>query len=285
MLPELSRVNRLSAEIYRLLIRPLENDLQSNQIETLVFVLSGSLRNIPMSVLYDRQQEQYLVEKYAISLAPGLQLVDTQPTYSSSLKVLAAGISQERLVEGQGFTSLVNVKQELEQIQLITANSEELLNGQFTKTNLQKELSNNSFSVLHLATHSQFSSKLEETFILAWEQLLKIEDLVNLLQTNYSNNLNSIRLLVLSSCQTAKGDRLATLGLAGITVRAGVSSTIATLWSVDDLATTQIMYRFYEELNSGVPQAKAVQKAQLAFLEQEKRPYFWAPFVLLGNWL
>ena len=280
-----SQVNQLSEEIYELLIRPLENDLKNNAIETLVFVLDSSLRNIPMSILYDRQQQQYLVEKYAISLAPGLQLVETQPIYNSSIKVLAAGISQERLIEGRGFTSLINVKQELSQIRSSINNSAELLNSEFTKANLQNKLENNSFSILHLATHSQFSSQLEDTFILAWEQLLKIEDLVNLLQTNYSSNLDPIQLLVLSACQTAKGDRLATLGLAGITVRAGVSSTIATLWSVDDFSTTQIMDQFYEELNKGVPKAKAIQKAQLAFLNQEKRPYFWAPFVLLGNWL
>jgi CHAT domain-containing protein len=238
-----------------------------------------------MSILYDRQQQQYLVEKYAISLAPGLQLVETKPIYNSPIKVLAAGISQKRLVEGQEFALLTNVKQELSQIQARTTNSKELLNDKFTQANLQNELKDSSFSILHLATHSQFSSKLEDTFILAWERLLKIEDLVNLLQTNYSNNLNPIQLLVLSACQTAKGDELAALGLAGITVRAGVNSTMATLWSVDDLSTTQIMNQFYEELNNGVPIAKAIQKAQLTFLNQEKRPYFWAPFILLGNWL
>ncbi|MGL5078812.1 MAG: CHAT domain-containing protein, partial [Waterburya sp.] len=287
-LPDVTRtseVNKLSEEIYELLIRPLENDLQDNKIETLVFVLDSSLRNIPMSILYDRQQQQYLVEKYAISLAPGLQLVEAKPIYNSPIKVLAAGISQRRLVEGQEFASLMNVKQELSQIQARTTNSKELLNNQFTQASLQNELQNNSFSILHLATHSQFSSKLEDTFILAWERLLKIEDLVNLLQTNYSNNLNPIQLLVLSACQTAKGDQLAALGLAGITVRAGVNSTMATLWSVDDLSTTQIMNQFYEELNNGVPKAKALQKAQLAFFNQEKRPYFWASFILLGNWL
>ncbi len=287
-LPDVTRtseVNKLSEEIYELLIRPLENDLQDNKIETLVFVLDSSLRNIPMSILYDRQQQQYLVEKYAISLAPGLQLVEAKPIYNSPIKVLAAGISQKRLVEGQEFASLMNVKQELSQIQARTTNSKELLNNQFTQARLQNELQDNSFSILHLATHSQFSSKLEDTFILAWERLLKIEDLVNLLQTNYSNNLNPIQLLVLSACQTAKGDQLAALGLAGITVRAGVNSTMATLWSVDDLSTTQIMNQFYKELNNGVPKAKAIQKAQLAFLNQEKRPYFWAAFILLGNWL
>ncbi len=279
-----AQVNQFSGEIYNWLIRPLENELQSSEIETLVFVLDSSLRNVPMSVLYDRQQQQYLVEKYAISLAPGLQLVESEPIYNSPIKVLAAGISQKRLTEGRAFNSLINVKQELSQIRSNTVKSKELLNEQFTKANLQKELVNNSFSVLHLATHSQFSSQLDNTFILAWEQLLKIEDLVNILQINYSNNRNPIELMVLSACQTAKGDQLAVLGLAGITVQAGAGSTIATMWSVDDLSTTKIMSQFYKELNNGLSKAKAMQKAQITFLNQEKRPYFWAPFLLLGNW-
>ncbi len=287
-LPDITRtsqVNELSQQIYDWLIRPLENDLKNSKIETLIFVLDGSLRNIPMSILYNRQRQQYLIEEYAVALAPSLQLIAPKPINNSPIKILAAGLSKKRLVEGREFTPLINVKQELSQIQSEVSNTEELLDSKFTKTNLQARLRKTSFSVLHLATHSQFSSNLKETFILAWDRLLRVEDLVDLLQTNYSNDLNPIELLVLSACQTAKGDQLASLGLAGITVRAGASSTLATLWSADDLSTTQIMNQFYQELNNGMTKAKALQKAQLAFLNQEKRPCFWAPFVLVGNWL
>ena len=280
-----SQVNRLSQQIYEWLITPLENDLRNSQIETLVFVPDSYFRNIPMSVLYDRRQQQYLIEKYAIAVAPSLQLVDSKPSGNFSLEVLTAGISQKRLIEGQEFSPLINVQQELSQIRSQASNSEELLNRQFTTTNLQQQIADNSFSVIHLATHSQFSSNLDQTFILVWERLLKIEDLVNLFQINNYQDVNPIQLLVLSACQTAKGDRLAALGLAGITVRAGVNATLATLWSVDDLSTTQIMDRFYQELNQDVTNAKAIQKAQLAFLNRDRRPYFWAPFILVGNWL
>ncbi len=279
-----SQVNQLAQQLYDWLISPLENDLKNSQVDTLVFVADNSWRNIPMSVLYDSHQQQYLVEKYAIAFAPSLQLIAPKPISNSPIKVLAAGISQQRLIEGQEFTPLLNVRQELFQIQSQASSSNELLDSQFTKTNLQNQLNNNSFSVIHLATHSQFSSNLNQTFILAWERLLRIEDLVNLFQINSYQDVNSIKLLVLSACQTAKGDQQASLGLAGITVRAGVNATLATLWSVDDLSTTQIMDRFYQELNNGLTNAKAIQKAQLAFLNQEKRPYFWASFILVGNW-
>lgn len=278
------QVKQLSQQIYSWLISPIENDLSNNQIETLIFVLDSFLGNIPMSVLYDGDQQQYLIEKYAIALAPSLQLVDSKPIRNSPMKVLAAGISKKRTIKDREFASLVNVQQELSQIQSEVSSSTELLNNEFTKTNLQNQLMDNTFSVIHLATHSQFSSSLDQTFILAWERLLRIEDMVNLFQTSYTKDFNPIELLVLSACQTAKGDRLASLGIAGITVRVGVNSTLATLWSVDDIFTTKIMNQFYQELNSGTTIAKAIQKAQLTILNKEKRPYFWAPFVLLGNW-
>ncbi|WP_141699953.1 CHAT domain-containing protein, partial [Nostoc sp. KVJ20] len=163
--------------------------------------------------------------------------------------------------------------------------SEELLDSKFTKTNLQNKLQSSAFSVVHLATHSQFSSNPEKTFILTWDQLLNIEDLVDLLKRNNSNYSNYIELLVLSSCETATGDRQAALGLAGIAVRAGAESIVATLWSIDDFSTSEIMNYLYQELNKGTTRAKALQQAQLALLKKEKRPYFWATFVLLGNWL
>ncbi|MDZ8105937.1 MAG: CHAT domain-containing protein [Nostoc sp. DedQUE12a] len=287
-LPNVSRgsqVKQLSKQVYDWLIRPLEADLNNN-IETLVFVLDGSLRNIPMSALYDEQQQKYIIEKYAIALAPGLQLVEPKPLNSSSkIKVLAAGVSQKRSIEGREFAPLNNVKKELASIRDEIPKSEELLDSKFTKTNLQNKLRSESFSVVHLATHSQFSSNLEKTFILTWDQLLNIEDLVELLKQNSSNGSNSIELLVLSSCETAVGDQQASLGLAGIAVRAGAESTLASLWSIDDFSTSEIMNNFYQELNKGSTRAKALRQAQLALLQKEKRPYFWASFVLVGNWL
>ncbi|ODH02054.1 CHAT domain-containing protein [Nostoc sp. KVJ20] len=280
-----SQVKNLSQQVYDWLIRPLEADLNSSSIETLIFVLDSSLSNIPMAVLYDTQQQKYLVEKYAIAIAPGLQLVEPKPLRSSRIKVLAAGVSEKRSIEGQEFAPLTNVKKELANIQVEIPQSEELLDSKFTKTNLQNKLQSSAFSVVHLATHSQFSSNPEKTFILTWDQLLNIEDLVDLLKRNNSNYSNYIELLVLSSCETATGDRQAALGLAGIAVRAGAESIVATLWSIDDFSTSEIMNYLYQELNKGTTRAKALQQAQLALLKKEKRPYFWATFVLLGNWL
>ncbi|MCG6136870.1 MAG: CHAT domain-containing protein [Nostoc sp. LLA-1] len=287
-LPVASRepdVKQHSQQLYDWLIRPTEANLANKNIKTLVFVLDGALRNIPMSILYDKQQQKYLIEKYAISLTPGLQLVAPQPLQNVQLNVLVAGVEQERLIEGKSFSELSNVTQELKQIQSEVKKSKQLLNQEFTETNLQKQIQSTPFSIVHLATHGQFSSDLEQTYILTWDNLLKVRELDNLLRTRGESRPETIELLVLSACKTATGDKRAALGLAGVAVRAGARSTLATLWTIDDESTSEFMGELYRQLNAGVTKAQALQRAQLAILAEENRPYFWAPYVLVGNWL
>ena len=278
-------VKQRSQQLYHWLIEPLETALTANKIDTLVFVLDGSLRNIPMSVLYDQQQQQYLIEKYAIAIAPGLQLVKSRLSSPSKLNVLTGGISRAREIAERRFSSLANVEQELEQIQSRVAKSKQIINQEFTQANLEAQLNRTNFSTVHLATHGKFSSDPEQTFILTWDRLLKTQDLASLMRQYNSNEDEAIELLVLSACETAAGDPLATLGLAGIAVRAGVRSTLASLWFADDRYSAEIMSSFYQELSKGATKAKALQKAQLEVLRQENRPYLWSSFILLGDWL
>jgi CHAT domain-containing protein len=280
-----TQVKEQAAQLYDWLIRPLEANLQNDRLESLVFVLDGAWQNIPMAVLFDRQQQKYLVEKYALALAPGLQLVESKPIERVKLKALTAGLDRERLVSGLEFPALVNVKRELDNIREQVANSEQLFNENFTKDNLQNQIRETAFSVVHLATHVQFSSEPENTFILAWNQLLKVKDFDNLLRLGERGGSGAIELLVLSACETAEGDKRAALGLAGTALQAGARSTLATLWAVDDLSTSQVMSQFYRELKTGATKAKALQKAQLEALKTENRPYFWASYILIGNWL
>ncbi|MBD2306479.1 CHAT domain-containing protein [Chroococcidiopsis sp. FACHB-1243] len=279
-------IKELSQQVYDWLIQPFTTEFDRQRIKTLVFVLDGSLRNIPMAVLYDKQQKQYLIEKYAIALAPGLQLVDPRPLQRRRLNALIAGISEKRQIAGRNFSPLENVVLELQQVQTKLPSSEELFNQDFTKQNIQNQIDSSKFSVVHIATHGEFSSNAEETFILAWEQLIKVKDFDKLLQLSGQRQPKAIELLVLSACQTAAGDRQAALGLAGIAVRAGARSTLATLWSVDDRSTAELMTHFYQELeNATTTKAEALRRAQLTLLKNYEIPYFWAAYVLVGNWL
>lgn len=276
-----------ATQLYQWLIEPLEPDIEnSKEVKTLVFVLDGVLRNIPMSVLYDGKKKEYLMQKpYALALVPGLQLFDLQPLQRERLEVLIAGVSEQRQVEQRTFSKLPSVQEELQAVGSIVP-SESLLNPKFTEANLQQKINSGAFSAVHIATHGKFSSDPEETYILAYDRLLKSSDLNNLLRINNQSSSRSVELLVLSACETAQGDKRATLGLAGIAVRAGARSVLSTLWQVSDRSTAELMGQFYKELtNSGVTKAEALHQAQLAVFKQYKAPYYWAPYVLVGNWL
>jgi CHAT domain-containing protein len=273
---------RLSEKVYDWLIRPAEAELASHGIKTLVFVLDGVLRSLPMAALYDGKQ--YLVEKYSVAISPGLQLF-SQGLSRNQLRVLAVGLAEAR----QGFSALPGVEEEVKQIAVL-ANSKVLLNRQFTRASLKDQINATAFPVVHLATHGQFSSNPEETFLLTWDGRIAVKDLDLLLQARGKENLNPIELLVLSACQTAAGDGRAALGLAGFALRSGARSTLATLWAVSDKSTADLMTEFYQKLTQpdlNITKAEALRQAQLALLKnpQYSHPYFWAPFVLVGNWL
>lgn len=275
------QVLRSSQQVYDWIIRPAEADIKNAKLETLVFVLDGLLRNIPMAALHDGQQ--YLIEKYSIALTPGLQLLPPQTLKREQLKTLAAGLSEAR----QGFPALPNVTRELAEIKTQLSTNQELLNQEFTDINLQTALKSVPFPVVHIATHGQFSSLAEKTFILTWDNKINVKELDNLLRRKEQEKSGPIELLVFSACETAAGDSRAALGLAGVAMRAGARSTLATLWQVSDESTATLMTKFYTELGDrGLTKAQALRLAQQTLLQDSryKLPYYWAPYVLVGNW-
>ncbi|NJO77442.1 MAG: CHAT domain-containing protein [Cyanobacteria bacterium RM1_2_2] len=278
--PYLSQQTQILAkQVYDWLIAPVDAHL-NGQVETLVFLLDGALRNLPIATLYDG--EQFLIQKYSLALAPGLQLADPKPLQERRFNVLAAGLSEARA----NFAPLNFVQQEIQQIQTELP-SRVLFNQTFTPENLQKQLAAAAFSIVHIATHGQFSSNAAETFILAWDRPILVNELSDLLQIEEVTSPQPIELLVLSACRTAVGDQRATLGMAGVAVRAGARSTIASLWNLDDDSGAALMDQFYQALVQPVSKAEALRRAQLALLENPRyaAPRFWAPYVLLGNWL
>jgi CHAT domain-containing protein len=268
-------------QFYDWLIRPAEVELAKNGIKTLVFVLDGVLRGVPVSALHDGQQ--YLVEKYNIALTPGLQLFNPRRLSLEKLRVLVGGLTESRL----GFSALPSVTQEVKDIAKI-ASTEVLLNGEFTRTQLETKIQSKAFPIVHLATHGQFSSLAEDTFLLTWNERINVKSLDQLLREKDQFIRNPIELLILSACQTAVGDKRAALGLAGVAVRSGARSTVATLWSVQDESTADFMTQFYQVINQpNVSKADALRQAQLSLLHspQYQHPFYWASFVLVGNWL
>ncbi|ADI65763.1 CHAT domain-containing protein [Trichormus azollae] len=273
--------SRLSQQIYDWLISPPEQEQALKNTKTLVFVLDGKLRNIPIAALFDGQQ--YLIEKYAVALSPGLQLMAVQSFQQTKIKAIVAGISESR----NGFSALPGVELEVKQISQ-TLPSSMLLNQKFTNQSLADRVKSSRADVIHLATHGQFSSRLEETFLLTWNGQVNVQELSELLKNHSEDSSQAIELLVLSACDTAAGDDRAVLGLAGLAIKSGARSTIATLWPVKDKAAEILMTRFYDYLRQPkITKAEALRQAQINLIRQTDfyNPFFWSAFVLVGNWL
>ncbi len=268
-------------QLYKWLIEPISEDLATNKSKTLVFVLDGALRNVSMSALHNG--EGYLLEDYAIAVSPSLRLIDPQPIARRPLQAIIAGLSEST----QGFRELAGVKEEVELIQEQVP-STILLNQRFQENILETTLQEKAFPIVHLATHGQFSSNAQETFILTWNDRITIEEFSQILQPNRQGANQPIELLILSACETLKGDDRAALGLAGVAIRAGARSTLGTLWQVNDFGTAQLMAKFYQQLESTAnTKAEALRQSQLTLLENPEfsHPYYWSSYVLLGNWL
>lgn len=250
--------------LYDALVRPAEPDLQQAQITTLVFVLDDLLRGVPMAILHDG--DRYLIERYSLALTPGLQLFAGKSLATPSPALLVGGLSEAR----HGFMELPGVREEVQRIQTL-GKTEILLNQSFTQAKLSQTLEQVSAPIVHLATHGQFSSNLQDTFLLTWDGPFTVPALGRGLDRRPRRS--PVELLVLSACQTAKGDDRATLGLAGLAVRSGARSTLATLWSVQDRSTATFMAEFYQQLlGQGRSRSEALRQTQLQFLHATAPP-------------
>ncbi|MDZ8110633.1 MAG: CHAT domain-containing protein [Nostoc sp. DedQUE12a] len=280
--------------LYELIIRPFEEDLKSQNVNTLVFIQDSFLRNVPMAALYDKKDKKYLIEKYAIATTPSLQLTSTQKVNLKSSRALVLAVSQEAKIDGQLFDPLVNVLLETKAVQEQFSNTKKLENQDFTISNLEQEIKNTSYPIIHVATHAQFGTIAEDTFLVTGNNdKLTINQLETLLRQT-SNSSNLVELLALTACQTAVGDDRSTLGLAGVALQAGAKSAMASLWSVGDESTANLVSEFYSKLReSKMSKAKALQLAQLKLINTKEtqidnihnHPYYWAPFIIIGNWL
>jgi CHAT domain-containing protein len=266
-------------KIYNYLIRPLAADLAATEPRTLVFVNDGVLRNVPMSALHDGNQ--FLIEQYAIATAPSLKLTSGNPLNRHNLQALTAGLSIAR----PPFPGLDNVPDEAEGVRKILGGTK-LLNQDFTLEKLATMLRSQNYPIVHMATHGKFGVDADSTFLLAYDNRIQIDQIDTLLRTRQRNN--PVELLTLSACQTASGDERTALGIAGVAVRAGVASVIATLWYINDEATVQLIKTFYEQLrNPALSRAEALKNAQVAMIKDldYSHPAVWSPFILVGNWL
>ncbi len=241
-------------KLYNWLIRPLLPAASRDAIRTLVFVPDGPLRTIPMAALHDGQE--FLIRHYATATTPGLALTEPRPLPREQANILAVGLTESV----QGFSSLPYVSEELEAIRNLYDGTV-LLNKAFHMSNMKDVLQRRQFSMMHVASHGQFDSRVDKTFLLAFGEKLTMDQLDSLVGSFWPAE-TPLELLTLSACQTAVGDDRAALGLAGVAIKAGARSALATLWHVNDQASSELVVEFYRQLQRpNMSRATALQQA------------------------
>jgi len=270
----------IGEELYDLLFAQVEDLFSENKINTLLVIPDGVLRTIPMAAVYDG--EAFMVQRFAIATTPGISLTLPKPLNVENSNFFAGGISEAV----QGYVGLPGVPRELQNLEA-TYGASVLRDANFKRDDLKEQLTSADYSIVHIATHGHFDSNPQESYLLTYDDKLTMD----LLEESIGNRKNvgePLELLVLSACETAAGDSRAALGLAGVALKAGARSAVATLWQISDAATVEIIDTFYEyTAKEGVTKARAMQLAQIRLIEQPRfqHPTDWAPFLMIGNWL
>ena len=266
--------------LYAWLIEPIKPLLEKSGVDTLVFVPDGSLRSVPIAALYDGKN--YVLEQYAVAVAPGLSLIESQEATTPNSRFLFSGLAAER----HGFPGLPAVVEEAELIAKSFAPTQ-LMDDTFLKDDLENTFLRNDFRYVHIASHGQFSGDAASTFVLTYDDYLTLDDLENLIRPS-SYRGAPVELLTLSACQTAAGDDKAALGLAGVAIKAGARAALASLWFVSDQASALMVDEFYRALaKPGTSKAQALKHAQTVLRNDPRfrHPRYWAPYIMIGNWL
>ncbi|OQW91790.1 MAG: hypothetical protein BWK78_03540, partial [Thiotrichaceae bacterium IS1] len=289
-------------KLYQWLVKPLVEVLKNQEpkVSTLLVVPDGRLRTIPFSMLYDGDNQKFLIEDYALAVIPGLTLTALGGVkFRSKPQGLLSGLSEP--IPSLGLPGL-QAQEELNDIAAVenlwgSKEPKRLERQLFTISGLETELKANPYSIIHLATHGQFKSNPQDTFLVTYDFLENNNkrltmDVLQTLMSIPASRGKPIELLTLSACQSARGDEKAALGMAGVAIKVGVNSVVGTLWIVQNQTTRELMQYFYENLGETKfkTKAKALQEAQKKLLNENKgkmwdHPYYWAPLLLIGNWL
>ena len=247
-------------QLYKSIFAPFESYLQAENIDTILLCTGPKLRSLPFAALHDG--EQFAIEKYNLALIPAFNLSDTNYEANDegqeNKQVLAMGAS-----EFEDQSALPGVAVELDIITPPLWAGRKILNQDFTIENLQTAHQQGDYDIIHLATHSEFNSgSPDNSYIQFSDRSVGLDRFASL-------NLDNppVDLLVLSSCETALGDKDAELGFAGLAIQTGAKSVLASLWPINDAGTVALMSEFYQNLKQTSIKAEALKQAQLAMLK------------------
>lgn len=302
--------------LYQLLVAPIAEDLRQAGAKTLMLDLDDMLRYVPFAALYDGKN--YLVESTSVVMVTEAVRDKLGKTPKSDWSVWGLGITKA----GPGYEALPYAAVELDGIagQKGILAGKVMLDTAFTENSLRDGL-DQSYPIIHIASHFQFTpGSMDDSFL-----LLGDGKHLTLAQIRTKLNFNSVELLTLSACETALGDDstshhgVEVEGLGAIAQQAGAKAVLATLWPVADASTAALMRALYQAHKVGrLDKADALRQAQLALLRGSAgadgagnaergltrinaapttgnfkidpnapyaHPFYWAPFILMGNWL
>jgi filamentous hemagglutinin family protein len=274
--PETNDYRTYASQLYQWLVAPIEGYLEEQGIDTLLFSMESGLRLIPIAALYDENSGQFLSEKYKIAVIPNFGFLDPIPSNLKDADILVMGTSDFQ--DSDLYPPLDAVPLEMDLIQTIWAGGA-AANGQpdrhqfgrnqaFNLENLRSAREERPFQIVHLATHATFRRGVPgDSSIQLWDTELPLNEL-QIETLDWDDP--PVDLLILSACQTALGDDQAELGFAGLSLQAGVKSTLASLWFVSDLGSLVYMMEFYRNLAISDTKAEAVQRTQIAMLDQQR---------------
>ncbi|MEM9218954.1 MAG: tetratricopeptide repeat protein [Cyanobacteria bacterium P01_F01_bin.150] len=314
--PSSQNIEASAQKLYNWLIKPIKADLQNANIETIIYAPDGQMRYVPLAALHDGQQ--WLTETYQVNYITALSLTDIEPEALDNPQILAGAFSGDSADVSIGaktfsFGSIPFAETEVETLASIFPNTTKLLDTAFNRDAVASDRMN-AHNIVHFATHGKLvSGNPEESFI-----LLNNGEYVTLREIR-DWNLPNVALVVLSACQTALGDRLSNgievIGFGYQLQQAQARASISTLWEISDGGTNSLMNGFYRLLGQeNMTQVEALRQAQIAMitgdyeiLDDESRtsteirlrpgnntnrspvqlnhPYYWAPFILIGNGL
>jgi CHAT domain-containing protein/tetratricopeptide (TPR) repeat protein len=301
-------------KLYNWLIKPLEADLKQANAQTIIYAPDGQLRYIPLAALYDGKQ--WLVQNYRVNNITAKSLTDLNTKPQSQSRAFAGAFvnGRYRFKIGQtpfDFRGLPATKREVEFLTASFPGTAALMDNNFSKAATTSQM--NSYGIVHLATHAAFVvGTPDASFILFGNgdraTLTEIQDWT----------LSNVDLVVLSACETGLGGQFGNgeeiLGMGYQFQRAGARAAIASLWSLNDGGTQALMSAFYAAVKSGkMTKAEALRQAQIALIQSNSgpakqsrgiigikpvtdglpsvvidrlsHPYYWAPFILIGNGL
>ncbi|MCC5602345.1 CHAT domain-containing protein [Nostoc sp. CHAB 5714] len=271
-------------KLYDILIRPIEDKIQALSPKELSIIATGQLRHLPFETLYDSKTGQFLIEKYPVNY---LTRISNNSLKSPNVQNAIPRKPQAVLAFGNPVPrdpqNLPGAEAEVRQIKEILPDSEVYIHNEATLEKFRSQALR--FDFLHLATHGCFQTEDCKKVDLKNNRLLFADNPLDIANAALLG-LQGTQLITLSACQTAVVTNFNSVGIAGVAYifeRAGAKAVMASLWAVDDEATQQLMVDFYQNLKQGMTKGEALQQAKLKLIKDHRHPYYWSPFVLIGD--